>query len=394
MIERVEKSNKIYPIYYGLSSDLVFWIAINTLFLSTVKNLSAFQINSLTTISTILAIVLYFFASKIINKIGNITSVRLANLLLLLSSLLLTFSKSYFFLLLGQILYEFAFIFKAIDSVILIKNLKYLKKEEKYLEIKNKGTTIYSLITMIISLISGFLFNINPYLPMFICVFICTINLILSMFIVEADIKEKPNTKTSVKISKLVVYIILIYGLLYGIIVIGQNNAKLFMQYRLNEVINIEKTAIILSFIVFASRLVRLISNLTFMKIYNVLKNKIIILMEFLLLVSYVLFVIGNFIRNGIIAALIMAIGFIIFLWLRDPIENLLTELLMKNTKVDEREQTIIYFQFFRKLTTFLLSMIATLILLKFEMVYIYGLFTIIVFMYIPLIINFYKLLK
>lgn len=161
MIERVEKSNKIYPIYYGLSSDLVFWIAINTLFLSTVKNLSAFQINSLTTISTILAIVLYFFASKIINKIGNITSVRLANLLLLLSSLLLTFSKSYFFLLLGQILYEFAFVFKAIDSVILIKNLKYLKKEEKYLEIKNKGTTIYSLITMIISLISGFLFNIN-----------------------------------------------------------------------------------------------------------------------------------------------------------------------------------------------------------------------------------------
>lgn len=394
MIERVEKSNKIYPIYYGLSSDLVFWIAINTLFLSTVKNLSAFQINSLTTISTILAIVLYFFASKIINKIGNITSVRLANLLLLLSSLLLTFSKSYFFLLLGQILYEFAFVFKAIDSVILIKNLKYLKKEEKYLEIKNKGTTIYSLITMIISLISGFLFNINPYLPMFICVFICTINLILSMFIVEADIKEEPNMKTSVKISKLVVYIILIYGLLYGIIVIGQNNAKLFMQYRLNEVVSIEKTAIILSFIVFASRLVRLISNLTFMKIYNVLKNKIIILMEFLLLVSYVLFVIGNFIRNGIIAALIMAIGFIIFLWLRDPIENLLTELLMKNTKVDEREQTIIYFQFFRKLTTFLLSMVATLILLKFEMVYIYGLFTIIVFMYIPLIINFYKLLK
>lgn len=394
MIERVEKSNKIYPIYYGLSSDLVFWIAINTLFLSTVKNLSAFQINSLTTISTILAIVLYFFASKIINKIGNITSVRLANLLLLLSSLLLTFSKSYFFLLLGQILYEFAFVFKAIDSVILIKNLKYLKKEEKYLEIMNKGTTIYSLITMIISLISGFLFNINPYLPMFICVFICIINLILSIFIVEADIKEEPNTKTSVKISKLVVYIILIYGLLYGTVVIGQNNAKLFMQYRLNEVINIEKTAIILSFIVFASRLVRLISNLTFMKIYNVLKNKIIILMEFLLLVSYVLFVIGNFIRNGIIAALIMAIGFIIFLWLRDPIGNLLTELLMKNTKVDEREQTIIYFQFFRKLTTFLLSMIATLILLKFEMVYIYGLFTIIVFMYIPLIINFYKLLK
>ena len=85
MIERVEKSNKIYPIYYGLSSNLMFWIAINTLFLSTVKNLSAFQINSLTTISTILAIVLYFFA---------VLSVQLPILLVLLKIQVL---KIYFF---------------------------------------------------------------------------------------------------------------------------------------------------------------------------------------------------------------------------------------------------------------------------------------------------------
>ena len=58
MIEKIKRSNRIYPIYYGMSSDLVFWIAINTLFLSTIKKLNAFEISSLTTISTISAILL------------------------------------------------------------------------------------------------------------------------------------------------------------------------------------------------------------------------------------------------------------------------------------------------------------------------------------------------
>lgn len=35
MKEKVKLSSKIWPIYYGLSDDLMFWAAINTLFLTT-----------------------------------------------------------------------------------------------------------------------------------------------------------------------------------------------------------------------------------------------------------------------------------------------------------------------------------------------------------------------
>lgn len=394
MIEKIKRSNRIYPIYYGMSSDLVFWIAINTLFLSTIKKLNAFEISSLTTISTISAILLYLFSYKIINKMGNIKSIRLANLLLLLSSLLLTFSKTYSFLLLGQMFYEFAFVFKSVDNVILMKNLKYLKEEDKYLKIKNKGTTIYSLITMIISLLSGFLFNLNPYFPMFICITICIINFILSLFIAEINVEEEVLTKSQFRLTKLIMYIILSYALLYGIIVIGQNNAKLFIQYRLNEVFTIDKTAIYLSFIIFASRLVRLISNLTFIKVYDKTKEKFILLLENLLFFSYVCFVIGGCIKNSIIGVLIMSIGFLIFLGLRDPIENYLTTVLMKNTNKDEQQQAIIYFQFARKIVTFLLSLIVTLILLKLEMIFVYIILTIVVSIYVPIILKLYKLLK
>ena len=36
---KINRTIKIYPIFYGLTADLIFWIAINTLFLTTIKNL-------------------------------------------------------------------------------------------------------------------------------------------------------------------------------------------------------------------------------------------------------------------------------------------------------------------------------------------------------------------
>ena len=43
--------NKIYPWFARLSADLLFWVAIDTLFLTVVKGLNTSQIVSLTTIS-------------------------------------------------------------------------------------------------------------------------------------------------------------------------------------------------------------------------------------------------------------------------------------------------------------------------------------------------------
>ena len=61
--KKINFSNKIYPIFYGLSADLIFWIAINTLFLTTVKHLNASQINTINFVGTFIAICIQFFSS-------------------------------------------------------------------------------------------------------------------------------------------------------------------------------------------------------------------------------------------------------------------------------------------------------------------------------------------
>ena len=96
MKEKVKLSSKIWPIYYGLSDDLMFWAAINTLFLTRVKHLDAGQINLIMSLSVIVCFFGYFLINKIIGKIGALKSIKIGNILLLVASLLFTFLKSFY----------------------------------------------------------------------------------------------------------------------------------------------------------------------------------------------------------------------------------------------------------------------------------------------------------
>lgn len=121
--QKLNRSIKIYPIFYGLTADIIFWIAINTLFLTTVKGLTPSQINSIEAIGTSIGIIFQLFLIKIVRKIGNINSVRLGTTLLFLSVLLNTISTKYIWFLIAELCYAIGFVFKHMDNVILIKNL-------------------------------------------------------------------------------------------------------------------------------------------------------------------------------------------------------------------------------------------------------------------------------
>lgn len=127
--KRIVLSNRIYPLFAGLSGNLIFCIAINTLFLTEAKHLSALEISSLTTISIFVMLVLNPLVMKIINKIGALNSVIVGVTVLFLGAFLITIGNNYFTILVGSILYEAYAYFKYIDTVILRKNLAFLKEE-------------------------------------------------------------------------------------------------------------------------------------------------------------------------------------------------------------------------------------------------------------------------
>ena len=57
-IAKIKRSIKLYPIFYALSSDVIFFIPIDTLFLTIVKGIDASQISALTMIGLLISILL------------------------------------------------------------------------------------------------------------------------------------------------------------------------------------------------------------------------------------------------------------------------------------------------------------------------------------------------
>lgn len=395
--KKLNRSIGIYPIFYGLTSDLIFWIAINTLFLTTVKHLSASEINSIEAISTIIGIFFQFILIKIVRKIGNLKSVRLGTVLLFFSALLNTISTKYIGFLFAELCYVIGFVFKGMDNVILIKNLKYLNRSDDYIKYQTRGSTIYSLVTLVISLVSGFMFNINPYIPMIICLIVCLFNIILTHFIYEIPIEDKVNEnefKTNIKnFSKKLILIIIFYGLFYAMISCGQKNSKIFIQFDLQNLFRIEKVTIYMSVFIFISRISRLVSNLIFMKVYNKLKNKMIFALELCLVFAFSTLLIGHFIGNTY-GIYIMALGFFTFLFIRDPSDNYIRKVLFENSNEKVHDKIVNYINITKKMSTLIYSSIVAGMLVRLNYVYVMSLLLVLSISFIVIIINIYKMLE
>lgn len=92
-IKKINRSIKIQPLFSAFSDDLIFLVPIDTLFLTITKGLNASQIQFMTMLSLMIGILSRRVLLNLSNKIGNIKSLRLGSLLLLISAIIITFGK-------------------------------------------------------------------------------------------------------------------------------------------------------------------------------------------------------------------------------------------------------------------------------------------------------------
>ena len=193
--KKINRFMKVYPWHSGIEGDLLFYVPIDTLFLTIVKNLSAAQVVTLTTISTFACIILQFPSLWVLQKIGNTNATRLGALFMLASSVLITFAPSYFIVIVGRIFHDIAITFRNGAYIALENNLELIDKRGEYISMRTKANTVYAVITMAISFVVSFMFNFNNYLPMYACIGSCVIGFVLSLFIVDYSPYDKVQRK-------------------------------------------------------------------------------------------------------------------------------------------------------------------------------------------------------
>ena len=374
MNKKIERSIKVYPWYSGLTADLLFYIAVDTLFLTLVKNFSAAEIVSLTSISQLVCIALQFPILFVIRKIGNTASVRFAAFLMLLSAIFITFGDSYMLVLLGRILHDASTVFKSSSTVSLGNNLDMLGRRRDFVRVRTSANTVYAVITMIISFIASFMFNFNNYLPMICCITTCTIGFVLSIFVKDysdynkIDYKKADKKKVKINYSKVIILTFISYALFYTLVNSGQTEGKLFIQEHLLLNFNKDNTSLILGAILCVSRIIRVISNLAFAKLYDRYEEKMGVALPVMLAISAASLLFGSMIPSLWVKIIVMAFGYTIILFARDPFNLFIQDAIIQNSPKEQHQTLITLVGFGTKIMQAGTGLIFSAILLSYPM--------------------------
>lgn len=398
MEKKIARFTKIYPWFAGFTGDLLFYIAIDTLFLTIVKGFSAAQIVSLSSFSQFTCIALQFPILFIIKRIGNTASIRASALFLLISAILITIGQSYYIVLLGRVFHDVAAIFHAAATVSLENNLELVGKRRDFIRVRTAGNTVYSIVTMLISFVASYMFNLNYYLPMIGCIITCAIGFVLSLFMKDySDYNKiaygkKKAGKVKVHYSAFVIMAIIVYSIFYPIVGTGQTEGKLFIQQHVLLDFNVEKTALIIGAVVCVSRIIRVFSNIIFARLYEKYQAKMGVALQVLLSLSMACLLFGSFIPAIFAKIAVMSLGYIIILFARDPFRLYMQDVLFDNTPKEQHQTLLAILAFGVKVGTAALGLTFSAILLNYPMIVVITILFVLSIIEILLGIKLYKM--
>lgn len=371
---------KLYPLYRGLEADLLFFVAVDTLFLSLTKGFSDAEIVSLTSVSTLSFIILQFPLLWLAHRIGNTGTIRFGAIAMVLSATLITFGQDYLVVAAGKVFHEIAVIFSLTSAVALENCLEIEGREEDFVRVRSNGNTVYAVLTMLISIVAGFMFNLNNHLPMYCCIGAAAIGLILTLFMTDPSpynkvkkqkqVKKKDKRFSLFRFSSTVLLLILLYGVFYAIVDGSQIDGKLFFQNSLLLDYSKETVTLIISFMLVLSRVSRVIANLVFPAIYKKLGDAVGYLLPAMLAMSPILLLLGSFIPVIPIKIVVMSLGYLFILFVRDPYNIYAQDVALKNTDKEDHQTVITLLAFSTKLVKAATSLSFTFLLLTFPLIY------------------------
>ena len=375
MDRKCRRSVALFPFYYGFGIDLLFYVAIDTLFLTTVKGFAESQFLTLAAIATTVSLALRLPLLWVAKKLGNTAALRMGAASLLAGSIMITFGTTFPVIAIGRCL---RFVNATITDICLVptleNNLARLGKEEAFLPIRTKGSTCYSAITLAISLVAASMFNINPYLPMYCCIAGAATGFTLSLLSGDfsGDLPEEKvsrRTKEKVALAPFLLLALLSFSLLFAAISNGIGDNKLFMQHCLLPHISVQQVATLIGIVYFLSRLARLLSNVFFVRLYRKCKENTGFAVWSTALVGFSLVIAGAYLPGIWAKVSVMGAGYVLTLFACDPTKLYIQQVIVRYTPRQQHRTLFAYMGLSFSIFTALASLLSPIALLYFPMV-------------------------
>lgn len=177
----------------------MFYYGIKVLFLSEVKNITNAQIVLATSLFALFSIITQIPLTILIDKIGKRKALILGNLINVFSMFLIIICPNFGFFIFEEFFSSIATSIKGITeaSILDLSIPKFNKKGEFYAKLKRTGYSKYCYMYATSTVIAGFLYKVNPYIPVVLCMGFCILATILSCSFVE--IKENTQEETPIE---------------------------------------------------------------------------------------------------------------------------------------------------------------------------------------------------
>lgn len=185
--EMRKRNMKLFPTYKMLAWDLLFYDAIDFLFLTQIKGISASDVVLLFSIQAIFGIFLQIPANIIIDFLGRRKSVILGNVLNCIYLMIFMFGGNLIILGFAKLISALAKTIKNISEPALLNESipPGTTKSEIFGKLVGKGATGHFILNAITKVIAGYAFTINGYMPLILCFIVCAIVTIMAMCYIE-----------------------------------------------------------------------------------------------------------------------------------------------------------------------------------------------------------------
>ena len=203
-VRMMRKNNmKIFPSYKKLSWDFIFFYTINFLFLTQVKGINPADIVLIDSFYYLFGVITQVPATLVIEFLGRKNSIVFANILNCIYMVVIIFSKNLFNLIIAEIICSLAFAIKeSAEPSLLNESIPPTKNKSKiFAKINEKGMSSYYVINSISTVLAGFLYSINPYIPIILSLIVLVIVTFLSTLFIEPIQKNKK--KVSVNLDQI-----------------------------------------------------------------------------------------------------------------------------------------------------------------------------------------------
>ncbi len=199
--KKMKDNIRLYAKYRIVGYDVLFYYAISVLYFTIAKGLSMSEVLFLSGTYTLSVALWQLISNLIVEKIGLKKSIILGNLFACIMVILYLVGPNFWYLVVANVIGALGFSLKILsEGTLLFESLSVLKKPSLFTKFEGIANSRYFYTDAICSIIAGYLFLINPYVPMIACLVCMFIALYLST-------KFNSTTNTIVKHIKIREYI-------------------------------------------------------------------------------------------------------------------------------------------------------------------------------------------